>query len=251
MSGKLDRAKYDLDKMLTLLQFWRRRYFRLEGSKLTAFHETTRQPRVSISLAKAVKLIDDRPALLQPDPASHASKNRRKSAFTDENEEGYMFVEEGFRIRFANGEVIDFYADKAKDKEDWMRALSQVVGRELVGEKITWSSAVIARERALLARNGGKAHHLEEGKLPVRGPSKTVLLSPMKKSTSTATSPTRKEDPRVETIEEEPVGYQPSAAMSTAAEKQNATKRFSAQAPPKEKDTSTRGKRQAIKSMIF
>ena len=85
----------------------------------------------------------------------------------------------------------------------------------------------------------------------MRGPSKTTILSPMKKSTLTSTSPTKKEEARVETIEEEPAGYQPSASMTTAVEKQNATKRFSAQAPPKEKDMSTRGKRQAIKSMIF
>jgi hypothetical protein len=41
-----------------------------------------------------------------------------------------MFVEEGFRIRFANGETIDFYADSTAEKEGWMHALVEVVGKE-------------------------------------------------------------------------------------------------------------------------
>ena len=62
-----------------------------------------------------------------------------------------MFVEEGFRVRFANGEVIDFYADRAEDKAAWMRALSEVVGREARSTR-SWTGLVLARERQLAAR---------------------------------------------------------------------------------------------------
>lgn len=158
-----------------------------------------------------------------------------------------MFVEEGFRIRFANGEVIDFYADNTKAKDEWMRVLSQVVGKELTSQKVTWSSAVLARQRAIAAKNGNKAHHLEEERLPVRSES----VSTVKKTSALAASPSKKVERKVEVIEEEPVGYQPSPPTATAEEKQNASKRFSAQPPPKEKGASARGKRQAIKSMIF
>jgi len=157
-----------------------------------------------------------------------------------------MFVEEGFRIRFANGEVIDFYADNTKAKDEWMRVLSQVVGKELTSQKVTWSSAVLARQRAIAAKNGNKAHHLEEEKLPVRCGSVSTV-----KKASLAASPSKKVERKVEVIEEEPVGYQPSPPAATAEEKMNASKRFSAQPPPKEKGASARGKRQAIKSMIF
>lgn len=57
-----------------------------------------------------------------------------------------MFVEEGFRIRFANGEVIDFYADCAKDKEGWMKVLDQCVGKESTGKG--WCDVVFRREEA-------------------------------------------------------------------------------------------------------
>lgn len=104
------------------------------------------QPRATINLAKASKLIDDRSSLTQS--TSTKSGGRRKSAFSEE-EEGYMFVEEGFRIRFANGEVIDFYADSAKDKEGWMKILSQCVGRSGESGSSTrkWCELVLEKER--------------------------------------------------------------------------------------------------------
>ncbi|KAF2875287.1 GTP binding protein-like protein Bud4 [Massariosphaeria phaeospora] len=123
--------------------YWRRRFFRLSGTKLTAYHETTRQPRATINLAKATKLIDDKSALQQP--ASTKSGGRRKSAFAEE-EDGYMFVEEGFRIRFANGEVIDFYADSTAEKEGWMKVLLETVGKDIAGNK-GWSDMILEKER--------------------------------------------------------------------------------------------------------
>ena len=62
-----------------------------------------------------------------------------------------MFVEEGFRVRFANGEIIDFYADSAAEKEGWMKVLGETVGKETVGPK-SWTELVLARERAAEAK---------------------------------------------------------------------------------------------------
>ncbi|KAF2751440.1 DUF1709-domain-containing protein [Sporormia fimetaria CBS 119925] len=123
--------------------YWRRRYFRLDGTTLTAFHETTRQPRATINLAKAKKLIDDKTALQKPSQTKGG--HRRRSAFA-EDEEGYMFVEEGFRIRFANGEVIDFYADTTAQKEEWMSVLSEIVGKDVASGK-AWTEMVLQKER--------------------------------------------------------------------------------------------------------
>ncbi|KAF1847307.1 DUF1709-domain-containing protein [Cucurbitaria berberidis CBS 394.84] len=123
--------------------YWRRRFFRLEGTKLTAYHESTRQPRATINLAKASRLVDDKSALQQP--SSTKAGGRRKSGFA-EDEEGYMFVEEGFRIRFANGEVIDFYADSREQKEAWMKVLAETVGKDLATNK-GWAAMVLEKER--------------------------------------------------------------------------------------------------------
>ena len=157
-----------------VLQYWRRRFFKLSGSKLTAFHEYTNQPRATINLAKAAALIDDKSTLVQPDvlsssgnpvtsptkvPGSPSKSKRRKSGFA-EDEEGYMFVEEGFRLRFANGEVIDFYAENADDKQGWMRVLSELVGKaEQASTGATgvkkWCQIVLAKEKTE-GRKGGE-----------------------------------------------------------------------------------------------
>ncbi|KAM5351433.1 hypothetical protein ACJ41O_004156 [Fusarium nematophilum] len=141
--------------------YWRRRYFRLVGTKLTAYHEATRQPRATINLANAKRLIDDRRALTEKETTGKGGR-RRRSAFAEE-EDGYMFVEEGFRIRFNNGELIDFYADTAEDKEGWMKVLSDVVGRDSSDEdtsgprsRAKWCQLVLRREEQLRRRASGR-----------------------------------------------------------------------------------------------
>jgi hypothetical protein len=85
-------------------------------------------------------LIDDRRALTQKETTGKGG-SRRKSGFAEE-EEGYMFVEEGFRIRFANGEVIDFY-----DKEGWMKVLDMCIGKDTAAKG--WCDIVLKREEGL------------------------------------------------------------------------------------------------------
>lgn len=71
-----------------------------------------------------------------------------------------MFVEEGFRIRFNNGEVIDFYADTAEDKEGWMKVLADVVGRDNGDDdhraRSKWCQLVLRREEQLRRRASGR-----------------------------------------------------------------------------------------------
>ncbi|OAA67419.1 hypothetical protein ISF_03595 [Cordyceps fumosorosea ARSEF 2679] len=145
--------------------YWRRRYFKLSGARLTAYHESTRQPRATINLSNAKRLIDDRRALTEKETTVKGGK-RRRSAFAEE-EEGYMFVEEGFRIRFNNGEVIDFYADTAEDKDGWMRVLQEVIGRGASSvdddggprSRAKWCEVVLKREEQLRRRAERKSSH--------------------------------------------------------------------------------------------
>ena len=106
------------------------------------------QPRATINLSKASKLIDDRSALVaDPNGGNPTSRARRKSAFA-EDDEGYQFVEDGFRIRFANGETIDFYADNVAQKDNWMKALSPSVGKPTASKQAKWTDIVLQKERA-------------------------------------------------------------------------------------------------------
>lgn len=133
--------------------FWRRRYFKLEGARLTAYHEVSRQPRATINLAKASKLIDDRKTLVDP-TVPGPGKTRRKSGFSEE-EEGYMMVDFGFRIRFGNGEVIDFYADSGPEKAGWMKILSETIGH--VPDSRGWCQLVLQKEQKRRAEQSSTA----------------------------------------------------------------------------------------------
>jgi hypothetical protein len=209
----------------------------LNGTKLTAYHEATHQPRATINLAKATKLIDDKTALQQPSPTK--TGGRRKSAFAEE-EEGYMFVEEGFRIRFANGEVIDFYADNTAQKDGWMKVLSETVGKDVAGGK-AWTQMVLDKEQKEKARSQA-APQLAQAKI-------------LKEQNSTSQQQQR---PR----SHEGTG---SRSVPTSPVKKHSRTQSQAPPPPVEKDArhmtgstprqrdagKTGGRRDQVRSMIF
>jgi hypothetical protein len=60
------------------------------------------------------------------------------------------------RIRFGNGEVIDFYADSPADKEGWLRVMSEAVGKGASsgnGALKPWADLVLKRERSMKTSN--------------------------------------------------------------------------------------------------
>ncbi|GAO48809.1 hypothetical protein G7K_2978-t1 [Saitoella complicata NRRL Y-17804] len=111
---------------------WRRRYFRIEGYEMSAYHETNiKHRRAKFNLRKALKLVGDRMSLTQPE-VKGAGRARRKSGFTSD-EGGIMYADRGFRLFFKNGEAIDFYADTEEEKEGAMKSLAEVIGHEEKG----------------------------------------------------------------------------------------------------------------------
>jgi hypothetical protein len=88
-----------------------------------------------------------------------------------------MFVEEGFRIRFGNGEVIDFYADSAADKEGWMKVLADTVGKGSSSGSSQikpWTELVLKRERSMKSRRETIDRSSAHGPLP---PAKRDIVS--------------------------------------------------------------------------
>lgn len=139
-------------------------------------------------MIKASKVIDDKSTLLKPTEGKRGG--RRKSAFADEDQ-AYMFVEEGFRLRFANGEAIDFYAESKADKDAWMKVLTTLVGKDASSSNSgtkAWCEMVLTRERALLhkAQAMEKARPRSQGmEIPPPRPNsystKSVPSSPVKR----------------------------------------------------------------------
>lgn len=87
----------------------KRRYFILKGPKLIAHHEFTMQGKLSIDLKKAVLLY------------SSQTQNR-------EEETGEIFGEENFRIKFSNGDYIDFSSQESQVIQQWVSVLKGIIG---------------------------------------------------------------------------------------------------------------------------
>lgn len=172
-------------------QHWRRRFFRLQGPKLTAYHEHTNQKRAVINLSKASRLVDDKSTLVaDPVAATSSRAKRRKSAFAEEDE-GYAYVEEGFRIRFANGETIDFYADSHAAKVSWMKKLAQVIGKPAVSSEkrnLKWTDLVQAREKLERPASAETMTTAKNFGAQARA-ARSAPSSPVKKSTNLAGPP--------------------------------------------------------------
>lgn len=146
-------------------QYWRRRHFKLNEvtQTLTAYNENSHKPRVSINLRKAVRVVEEKKSLVELDEEEEEKqaifekkkgKSRRKSAFA-EQEEAFMFVNEGFRIRFANGEIIDFYGDSQEQKREWVKGLRRVISEARVRD-IKEKEEKKAEEEALALASGKK-----------------------------------------------------------------------------------------------
>lgn len=178
-------------------------------------------------------------------PSSTKSGGRRKSGFA-EDEEGYMFVEEGFRIRFANGEVIDFYADTREAKEGWMKVLSETVGRDIAAKK-GWISMILEKERK------EKATRSQAG-VPTQ-PSRALHENP--NANRPSHQRTQSHDvfaqPQSKSVPSSPVkGH--SRTQSHAPAPPAKDHRMSQAPPPRPRDngkTGSSGRREQVRSMIF
>ncbi|KAF2481747.1 hypothetical protein BDY17DRAFT_311407 [Neohortaea acidophila] len=224
---------------------WRRRFFRLQGSKLTAYHEHTQQKRAVINLTRASRLVDGKRMLTADPSPAKAGKGRRKSAFAEEDE-AYQYVEEGFRMRFANGETIDFYAESREKKDEWMLMLSKVIGKPDGGARpSTWTDLVLVRERAT---GGARSESAVDSSSPVK-----EAAAPEVKDFAASRPPTAQKQPSAIPTSSRSVPTSPtkgpplrSAPMPPAA----AAPATRPRTPPMSARKGHRS-RDAVKSMIF
>lgn len=96
---------------------WKKRWFVLKGTSLVAHSEFSHKTRANINLAKVAEVI-----YVDKDDAQRSSSNYRN--FSD-----ILLMENAFKIRFANGEVIDFGAANKTEKVQWIKAIQEIVYR--------------------------------------------------------------------------------------------------------------------------
>lgn len=96
---------------------WKKRWFKLSGTSLIAHSEFSHKTRAKINLAKVVEVI-----YVDKENVNRSSSNYRN--FSD-----ILLVQNAFKIRFANGEIIDFGAANKEEKLRWIRAIQEIVYR--------------------------------------------------------------------------------------------------------------------------
>ncbi|KSA02432.1 uncharacterized protein AC631_01801 [Debaryomyces fabryi] len=95
----------------------KKRYFKLQGTSLVAHSEFSHKTRAKINLSKIVDVI-----YVDETDINKSSANYRN--FSD-----VILVPHSFKIRFANGEVIDFGAPNRNEKLAWVAILEKIVYR--------------------------------------------------------------------------------------------------------------------------
>lgn len=96
---------------------WKKRYFKLSGTSMVAHSEFSHKTRAKINLAKVIEVI-----YVDKENLGRLSVNYRN--FSD-----ILLVDHAFKIRFANGEIIDFGAPNNEEKQRWIRAIQEIVYR--------------------------------------------------------------------------------------------------------------------------
>lgn len=96
---------------------WKKRWFKLSGTSLIAHSEFSHKTRAKINLAKVVEVI-------------YVDKeNEKRSSGNYRNFSDILLVENAFKIRFANGEIIDFGAPNKREKLQWIKVIQEIVYR--------------------------------------------------------------------------------------------------------------------------
>lgn len=97
-------------------EIWKRRFFKLHGTALIAHSEFSHKTRAKINLAKVVEVI-------------YIDKENAKTQGNYRNFSDVLLLEHSFKIRFGNGETIDFGAPNKEEKKEWIMIIERIIQR--------------------------------------------------------------------------------------------------------------------------
>lgn len=110
-------------------ELWKRRYFKLDGTKLIAHHETSKKPRAQINLLKVVNII----------------YSGKKSLKDQRNVTEEILMSDTFKLVFKNGEIINFNSETKELKDEWIKKLEKAI--ELNKFHQPWSRLLIENKQ--------------------------------------------------------------------------------------------------------
>ena len=117
---------------------WKKRFFKLNGSSLIAHSEYSLKPRAKINLSKIADVI-------------YLDKENARSTGNYRNFSDGLLFEHAFKVKFANGETIEFGTDNGREKAAWISILQKLVHRNKLRHqpwvKLMMQDAAIRQER--------------------------------------------------------------------------------------------------------
>lgn len=95
---------------------WKRRFFKLNGTSLIAHSEFSHKTRAKINLSKVVDVM-------------YVDKENKEKPKNYRDFSDVILLEHAFKIRFADGEIIDFGAPNNDEKVQWVLLIEDIVAR--------------------------------------------------------------------------------------------------------------------------
>ncbi|KAJ1025183.1 hypothetical protein NDA16_002688 [Ustilago loliicola] len=134
---------------------WRRRPVQAQGQHLICFNAVTKKPTVKIDLSKAVYVEElgnhvNGGSMIFPAATSQAmGRSRTMASYAttgtlaeEEDADANYHVDRSFRITFADGERITFFADTEGEKAQWVKVISDLIGSEVPPNPL-WAQALL------------------------------------------------------------------------------------------------------------
>lgn len=112
-------------------EIWKRRWFKLYATSLVAHSEFSHKTRAKINLNKIIDVMYVDKENLQ------SSKHRN---FSD-----VLLVEHSFKIKFANGEIIEFGAPNEREMKRWIEILESIVQRNKI-RRLPWVNVMMKQQ---------------------------------------------------------------------------------------------------------
>ncbi|WEJ93786.1 Bud site selection protein bud4 [Yamadazyma tenuis] len=111
----------------------KRRFFKLEGTSLIAHSEFNHKTRAKINLAKIIDVI-------------FVDRNRPETAQKARNFSDILLVPDSFKIKFANGEIIDFGAANNHEKYQWI-SYFETIAQHNRFRRLPWVKAMLEQAK--------------------------------------------------------------------------------------------------------
>ncbi|KAF6766870.1 protein of unknown function DUF1709 [Kalmanozyma brasiliensis GHG001] len=134
---------------------WRRRPVHAQGQHLICFNAVTKKPTVKIDLSKAVCIeelgnhVNAGSMVLSSGASQVLGRSRTMASCAtaatlaeEEDADANYHVERSFRITFADGERITFFADTEGEMAQWVKVISDIIGSEVPSNPL-WAQALL------------------------------------------------------------------------------------------------------------